>query len=71
MALQWLRSGLRSGVLVAAAVCSGVASTSVTAQEPALQGFFALRRDFPVPLCRRARELYVLMSDQVIGRRGK
>src|SRR5258707_2795168 len=38
MARQWLRSGLRSGVLVAAAVCSGVASTSVTAQEPALQG---------------------------------
>src|SRR5580700_5998108 len=38
MTLQWLRSGLRSGVLVAVAVCSGVASTSVTAQEPALQG---------------------------------
>src|SRR3981189_305753 len=38
MALQWLRSGLRSGVLVAVAVCSGVASTSVTAQEPPLQG---------------------------------
>jgi cytochrome c553 len=38
MALQWLRSGMRSGVLAAAVVCSGVASTSVAAQEPALQG---------------------------------
>jgi cytochrome c553 len=38
MALQWLRSGMRSGVLVAAAVCLGVASTSVSAQEPAPQG---------------------------------
>jgi cytochrome c553 len=38
MALQWLRSGMRSGVLVAAAVCLGVASASVTAQEPAAQG---------------------------------
>jgi len=38
MALQWLRSGMRSGVLVAAAVCLGVASASVTAQEPASQG---------------------------------
>jgi cytochrome c553 len=38
MALQWLRSGMRSGVLVAAAVCLGVASASVTAQEPAPQG---------------------------------
>src|SRR3977135_1631019 len=35
MALQWLRSGMRSGVLAAAAVCLGVASASVTAQEPA------------------------------------
>ena len=38
MALQWLRSGMRSGVLVAAAVCGVIASASVTAQEPALQG---------------------------------
>src|ERR1700736_4170588 len=38
MALQWLRSGMRSGVLVAAAVCGAIASASVTAQEPALQG---------------------------------
>jgi cytochrome c553 len=38
MALQWLRSGMRSGVLAAAVVCAGVASTTVTAQEPALQG---------------------------------
>src|ERR1700730_13812200 len=38
MTLQWLRSGMRSGVLVAAAVCFGVASASVTAQEPALKG---------------------------------
>jgi cytochrome c553 len=38
MALQWLRSGMRSGVLVAAAVCLGVASASVTAQEPGLKG---------------------------------
>ena len=34
MALQWLRSGMRSGVLVAASVCGVIASTSVTAQEP-------------------------------------
>ena len=38
MVLQWFRSGMRSGVLVAAAVCFGVASASVTAQEPALKG---------------------------------
>jgi cytochrome c553 len=38
MALQWLRSGMRSGVLVATAVCLGVASVSVTAQAPAPQG---------------------------------
>jgi len=38
MALQWLRSGMRSGVLVAAAVCLGIASASATAQEPAPQG---------------------------------
>src|SRR3981081_558380 len=38
MALQWLRSGMRSGVLAAAVVCLGVASASVTAQEPAPQG---------------------------------
>jgi cytochrome c553 len=38
MALQWLRSGMRSGVLAAAAVCLGVASASATAQEPAPQG---------------------------------
>jgi len=31
-------SGMRSGVLVAAAVCLGVASAAVTAQEPAPQG---------------------------------
>ena len=37
MALQWVRSRMRSGALVAAAVCLGVASTSVMAQEP-LQG---------------------------------
>jgi cytochrome c553 len=37
MALQWLRSGMRSGVLVAAAVCGAIASTSVSAQQP-LQG---------------------------------
>src|SRR5690349_1508575 len=37
MALQWLRSGVRSGVLAAAAVF-GVASTLATAQEPALKG---------------------------------
>lgn len=35
MALQWLRSGLRSGVLVAAGVFAGIASTSVTAQDAA------------------------------------
>jgi len=38
MALQWLRSGVRSGVLAAAAVCFGVASTLATAQESALKG---------------------------------
>jgi cytochrome c553 len=38
MALQRLRSGLRSGVLVAAAVCGAIASTAVTAQEPTLAG---------------------------------
>src|ERR1700724_341460 len=38
MALQWLRSGMRSGVLGAAAVCLGVASAWVTAQERAPQG---------------------------------
>ena len=37
MALQWLRSGMRSGVLVAAAVCGVIASASVTAQEPTPQ----------------------------------
>jgi cytochrome c553 len=35
MALQWLSSGLRSGVLVTAFVCGAIASTAVTAQEPA------------------------------------
>jgi len=35
MALQWLRSGLRSGALVAVAVCGAIASTAVTAQESA------------------------------------
>jgi cytochrome c553 len=38
MALQWVRSGMRSGVLVAAAVYLGAASVSAMAQEPALQG---------------------------------
>jgi cytochrome c553 len=38
MAFQWLRSGMRSGVLVAAAVCCSIGSASVTAQEPALKG---------------------------------
>src|SRR4051812_33043774 len=38
MAFQWLRSGMRSGVFVAAVVCFGGVSTSVTAQEPALKG---------------------------------
>jgi cytochrome c553 len=38
MAFQWLRSGMRSGVLVAAVVCASVASTSVIAQEPGVQG---------------------------------
>ncbi|MFL6604414.1 MAG: c-type cytochrome [Steroidobacteraceae bacterium] len=38
MALQWLRSGMRSGALVAAAVCGVIASASVTAQEPTSQG---------------------------------
>ena len=35
MALQWLSSGLRSGVLVTAFVCGAIASTAVTAQEAA------------------------------------
>jgi cytochrome c553 len=34
MALQLLRSGMRSGVLVAAVVCGTIASTSALAQEP-------------------------------------
>src|SRR6266404_1384360 len=34
MALQWLRSGMRSGVLFAAVVYFGVGSTSVSAQGP-------------------------------------
>src|SRR6266702_6965323 len=38
MALQWLRSGMRSGVLVAAAVSGVIAAAAVTAQEPAVQG---------------------------------
>jgi cytochrome c553 len=38
MALQWLRSGMRAGVLVAAVVCGVMASASVTAQEPTPQG---------------------------------
>jgi cytochrome c553 len=38
MALQWLRSGMRSGVFAAAAVCGAIATHSVMAQEPALQG---------------------------------
>jgi cytochrome c553 len=38
MTLQWLRSGMRSGVLVAAALCGTVATTSVTAQESTPQG---------------------------------
>lgn len=38
MALQWLRSGMCSGVLAVAAVCFGVVSTSATAQEPGLKG---------------------------------
>jgi cytochrome c553 len=38
MGFQWLRSGMRSGVLIAAAVGLGVVSTSATAQEPALKG---------------------------------
>jgi cytochrome c553 len=37
MTLQWVRSGMRSGVLVAA-VCLGVANVSAMAQEPAPQG---------------------------------
>jgi cytochrome c553 len=41
MALQWVRSGMRSGVLVAAAVYLGAASVSAMAQEPALQGLGA------------------------------
>src|SRR5579859_3890771 len=38
MALQWLRSGMRSGVLVAAAVCGTVVTTSVTAQDSTPKG---------------------------------
>jgi cytochrome c553 len=38
MALQWLRSGMRSRGLIAAAVCAGLVSASLMAQEPALQG---------------------------------
>jgi cytochrome c553 len=38
MAVQWLRSGMRSGVLVAAGMCFGAVSTSVTAQESGPQG---------------------------------
>jgi cytochrome c553 len=38
MALQWLGSGMRSGVLIAAAVCGAFASNSVMAQQPAPQG---------------------------------
>src|SRR6478752_3783509 len=38
MVFQWLRSGMRSGALVAAAVCGAIVSTSVNAQEPALKG---------------------------------
>jgi cytochrome c553 len=38
MAVQWLRSGMRSGVLVAASVCFGALSTAVTAQESGLKG---------------------------------
>lgn len=38
MTLQWLRSGMRSGVLVAAVAFAGLGSNSVTAQEAALQG---------------------------------
>ncbi len=41
MALQWVRSGMRSGVLVAAAVYLAAASVSAMAQEPALQGLGA------------------------------
>jgi cytochrome c553 len=38
MTLQWLRSGMRSGVLITAAVCASLASASVTAQEPTQGG---------------------------------
>src|SRR5215467_6976549 len=38
MSVQWLRSGMRSGVLIAASMCFGAISTSVTAQEAALKG---------------------------------
>jgi cytochrome c553 len=38
MTLQWLRSGMRSGVLIAAAVCGGIGSASVSAQQQPLQG---------------------------------
>jgi cytochrome c553 len=35
MALQWLGSGMRSGVLIAAVACGALASNSVMAQQPA------------------------------------
>jgi cytochrome c553 len=38
MAVQWLRSGMCSAVLVAATVCGAIVSTPATAQEPALKG---------------------------------
>src|SRR5262249_10836153 len=38
MTLQWLRSGMRSSVLVAAVACGSFASTTVTAQQPLPQG---------------------------------
>src|ERR1700749_3508209 len=38
MTLQWIRSGMRSGALVAATVCGLIASTSVSAQQAPLQG---------------------------------
>jgi cytochrome c553 len=38
MTLQWLRTGVRSGVLIAAAVCGSIAGTAATAQEQPLQG---------------------------------
>jgi cytochrome c553 len=38
MTLQWLRSGMRSGVLIAAAVCGALAGTAVIAQQALPQG---------------------------------